>query len=165
MKLRLTLSIFLIFSFTFSIGQIKLADLKIDTTITGFHYAADFQGTIIFTKNGPSDIQTSNPTAFSFTIAPNMSGTDAKAQLEMLLNMSKQNDYKISDLVTKDTTINGNEAYYISYVETDDKNNYRNAVFNAFVIKDKTLILFVSGDLDKGEYIDKFKKTFYGIKL
>ncbi len=165
MKLRLTFPALLIISFTFSFGQIKLADLKIDTTITGFHYAADFQGTIIFTKNGPSDIQTINPTAFSFTIAPNMNGADAKGQLEMLLNMSKQNGYKISGLVTKDTTINGNEAYYITYVETDNKNNYRNEVFNSFVIKEKTLILFVSGDLDNGKYIDKFKKTFYGIKL
>ena len=41
----------------------------------------------------------------------------------MLLNISKQNGYKISDLVTKDTTVKGNEAYYISYVETDDANN------------------------------------------
>ena len=165
MKLRLTLFALLILSFTFSFGQIKLADLKIDTTITGFHFAADFQGTIIFTKNGPPDIQTINPTAFSFTIAPNMNGTAAKGQLEMLLNMSKQNGYKISDLVTKDTTVKGNEAYYISYVETDDANNYKNSVFNSFVIKDKTLILFVSGDLDNGKYIDKFKRTFYGIKL
>lgn len=165
MKLRLPFSALLIISFTFSFGQIKLADLKIDTTITGFHYAADFQGTIIFTKNGLADMQTINPTAFSFTIAPNMNGADAKGQLEMLLNMSKQNGYKISDLVAKDTTINGHEAFYITYIETDNKNNYRNEVFNSFVIKDKTLILFVSGDLDNGQYIDKFRKTFYGIKL
>jgi hypothetical protein len=165
MKLRLTLLPLAILAFSFSFGQIKLEDLNVDTTITGFHFAADFQGTKIFTKNGPSDIQTINPSAFSFTIAPNMTATKAKEQLEMLLNMSKLNGYKISGLAAKDTTFNGNIAYYTSYVETDEKNKYKNFVFNSFVIKDKTLILFVSGDLDNGKYIDNFKKTFYGIKL
>lgn len=165
MKLRLTLLSVSLFAFTFCFGQIKLEDLNVDTSITGFHFAADFQGTRVFTKNGSSDINTANPTAFSFTIAPNMNSTAAKDQLNMLLNMSKQNGYKITDLVQKDTTFKNNNAYYISYVETDDKANYKNFVFNAFVIKDNTLILFTSGDLDNGQYFDKFRKTFYRIKL
>jgi hypothetical protein len=165
MKFKLTLLLVATFTFLFSFGQIKLEDLKVDTTITGFHFAADFQGTNIFTKNGASDIQTINPTAFSFTIAPGISFTDAKDQLEQLLNMSKQGGYIITDIVKMDTTLNGNKAYYISYIETDDKNNYKNFVFNAFVIKDNTLILFTSGDLDNGQYADKFKKTFYTIKI
>jgi len=165
MKIKLIILSVPLFVANFVFGQIKLEDLKVDTTITGFHYAADFQGTIVFTKNGPSDIQTMNPTAFSFSIGPNMTAAAAKGQLEMLLNFSKQNGYKIADLVKKDTTLNGNDAYYISYLETDDKNSYKNIVFNSFVIKDKTIILFVSGDLDNGKYIEKFKKTFYSIKL
>ena len=165
MILKLNLLSLVLFSFSVSFGQIKLEDLKVVTSITGFRFAADFQGTKVFTKNGPSDIQTINPTAFSFTIAPDMTAAMAKEQLEMLLNMSKQNSYKISDLVAKDTTFNGNDAYYISYTETEDKNGYKNIVFNSFVIKDTTLILFVSGDLANGKYIDKFKKTFYSIKL
>jgi hypothetical protein len=165
MTLKLSCLSLITFVFSFSYGQTKLKDLKIDTTITGFHFAADFQGTIIFTKNGASAIQTINPSAFSFTIAPNLTATAAKEQLEMLLNMSKENGYKISDMVTKDTMLNGNSAYYISYVETDDKNSYKNIVFNSFVIKDETLILFVSGDLDNGKYADKFKKSFYSITL
>lgn len=165
MKIKLTtlLSTFLVSNFSF--GQLKLEDIKVDTTITGFHFAADFQGTNVFTKNGLSDIQTINPTAFSFTIAPNMTATTAKKQLETLLNMSVQNRYKISDVVKKDTTLKENDAYYISYTETDNKSNYKNLIFNAFVIKDGTLILFTSGDLDKGKYFDKFRKTFYTIKL
>lgn len=165
MKIKLTILLLTFLVSNFSFGQIKLEDLKVDTTITGFHFAADFQGTNVFTKNGSSDIQTINPTAFSFTLAPNMSATIAKEQLEMLLNMSVQNGYKISDVVKKDTTLKGNNAYYISYTETDNKNNYKNFIFNAFVIKDGTLILFTSGDLDKGNYFDKFRKTFYSIEL
>ena len=65
----------------------------------------------------------------------------------------------------KDTTLSGNSAYYISYIETNDKVNYRNQVFNAFVIKDGTLILFTSGDLDGGKYVEKFRKTFYSMKF
>lgn len=150
---------------TVSFGQIKLEDLKIDTTITGFHYATDFQGTKVFTKHGASDIQTVNPTAFSFTIAPGLTSSIAKNELNKLLNMSKQNGYQIVGFTEKDTTIQGNNAYYISYIETDDKKNYRNYVFNAFVIKDKTLILFTGGDLDNGQFVNKFKQTFYSIKL
>ena len=165
MKLKLTLLSLAIFAFSFSFGQIKLEYLNIDTTITGFHFAANFQETKIFTKHGLSDIQTINPTAFSFTIAPNMTSAQAKEQLEMLLNMSTQNGYKISEITRKDTTLKGYDAYYISYIESDNKINYKNYVFNSFVIKDKTLILFTSGDLDNGQYINKFRKTFYNIKL
>jgi len=79
--------------------------------------------------------------------------------------VSKENGYQIKDFVEKDTTLKGNNAYYISYTETDNKTNYKNLVFNAFVITGNTLILFTSGDLDNGKYSDKFKKTFYSIKL
>jgi hypothetical protein len=162
-KLLALLSTFLISKLSF--GQLKLEDLKVDTTITGFHFAADFQGTKVFTKNGAADIQTINPTAFSFTIAPKMSAEAGKQQLEWLLNMSKQGGYKIADLVKKDTALHGHTAYYISYTETQNEKNYKNSVFNAFVIKDGTLILFTGGDLDNGKYIDRFKRTFYSIKL
>src|SRR3954468_723064 len=102
MRLKLTILLLASIAFTFSFGQIKLEDLNIDTTITGFHFAADFQGTKVFTKHGSSDIQTNNPTAFSFTIAPNMTPTMAKSDLNQLLNMSKENGYKITDFTEKD---------------------------------------------------------------
>ena len=165
MKLKLTLLSLSFFSAVFSFAQTKLADLNVDTSITGFHFAADFQGTRVFTKNGPSDLRTINPTAFSFTLARNMRFEMAKDQLEQLLNMSKENGYKIDNLVGKDTLLKGNKAYYISYIETDDKAHYKNDVFNAFVIKNETVILFTGGDLDNGKYTERFKKTFYGIKL
>ncbi|HSC40594.1 MAG TPA: hypothetical protein VLD19_22075, partial [Chitinophagaceae bacterium] len=38
----------------------------------------------------------------------------------------------------------------ISYIETGDKNSYKNIVFSSFVVKDKTILLLVSGDLDNG---------------
>lgn len=155
----------LFFSGFTAFGQEKFEDLDVDTTITDFHLAADFQGTIIFTKNGPSDIQTMNPTAFSFTIAPGMTSTQAKEQLDFLVNMSIQNGIKVLDVNKKDTTLNGYEAFIISYTEQDEINNYKNLVFNAFVIKNNTVILFTSGDLANGKYREKFKKTFYSIKI
>lgn len=93
-KTKLPVLLLTFFVSTFSFGQIKLDDLKVDTSITGFHFAVDFQGTKVFTKNGPSDIQTINPTAFSFTIAPNSNSAVAKEQLETMLTMSKQNGSK-----------------------------------------------------------------------
>lgn len=165
MKLKSTFLSLATFAFSFSFGQIKLEDLKVDTTLTGYHFAADFQGTEVFTKHGSSDIQIINPSAFSFTIAPNITSKEAKDQLDQLLNMSKQNGYEISDITKRDTTIKGNTGYYVSYTEINEKVKYKNFVFNAFVIKDNTLILFTCGDLDNGRYIDKFKQTFYSIKL
>lgn len=161
----MTILIFTFLVSNFSFGQIKIEDLNVDTTITGFRFAADFHGTKVFTKNGASDIQTVNPSAFSFTIVQDFTASMAKEQLEMLLNMSVQNGYEISNLAKEDTTFHGYTAFYISYTESDDKTSYKNLVFNAFVIKDKTLILFTSGDLDSGLYSEKFKKTFYNIKL
>jgi hypothetical protein len=165
MNLRLNFLLLAVFAFSYSFAQTGLEDLHIDTSITGFHFAADFQGTKVFTKNGPSDIQTVNPTAFSFTIAPNVTAAMAKDQLDQLLSLSEQYGFAITGLIKKDTTIKGNSGYYISYTETDDKTSYKNFVFNAFVMKGNTLILFTSGDLDSGRYMDKFKKTFYSIKL
>ena len=165
MKINLTILLFAFLVCNLSFGQIKLEDINVDTTITAFHFAADFQGTKVFTKNGPSDLQTVNPTAYSFTIAQNFTDSMAKEQLDMLMNMSLLSGYKITDLVKKDTTLNGYNAFYISYTETKDKTSYKNLVFNAFVIKDKTLILFTSGDLENGLYSEKFKRTFYSIKL
>ena len=101
-KIKLTILLLSFFVSALFFGQIKLEDLKDYTTITGFHYAADFHGMKVFTKNGLPDIQTIN---------------------------------------------------------------YKNLVFNAFVVKDRTLIFFTSGDLDERKYFDKFRKTFYSIKL
>lgn len=94
-----------------------------------------------------------------------MTAAIAKNELEMLLNMSVQNGYQISDLLRKDTILKGNSAYYISYTETDQKNQHKNFVFNSFAVKDKSLVLSTSGDLDGGKYVDKFKKIFYVIKM
>lgn len=146
-------------------AQLSYQSLHIDTVITGFKFAADFQGTMVYTKNGPADLKSINPSAFSFTLAPKMKADDAKAQLDMLLNMSRANQYKITEVMTRDTTINGHQAYLLSYIETKEGEAYVNFVFNAYVIKDDTAILFVSGDLDKGAHIEKFKKTFFSIQL
>ena len=163
--MKYSIAILLLVISNISFGQLKLEDLQIDTTITGFHLAADFQGTIVYTKNGPSDIQTQNPTAFAFTIMENLSAKKAKKQLYKLLSMSIKAGYTISDKIEKDTTLNGNVCYYLSYKETNLQHNYQNFVFNAFVIKDKTAVIFTSGDLDNRRYYDKFKKTFYSIKI
>src|SRR5689334_7860910 len=97
MKHKQTLFLLMmIFLASSAFSQLKLQDLKVDTTITGFHYAADFQGIAVFTKNGASDLNTLNPSAFSFTIAPNSTYQFAVKQLDQLLNMSKENGYKIS---------------------------------------------------------------------
>ncbi len=168
MKKIFTLLVMLLFGVNFTFAQITFKDLQVDLSITGFQFATEFRGGAkVFTKNGFSDIKEPiNPSAFSFIIAPNISANQAKEQLQMYKQLSEQNNYKISDLKTEDITLNGCKAFYISYIVTDNKrDNYKNMVFNAFVIKDKTTIFFISSDNDNGKYIEKLKKTFYNIKL
>ena len=165
MKIRLTALFCILFTFQLSYGQVKPEDLKVDTTITGFHFAANFQGTMVWTVNGPSDLKTENPTAFSFTVAQNTTYEALVAQIKQYLGWSIQNGYTHTGLVEKDTTVNGNRAYYTTTTETQKGTNYKNMVFHGFIIKDNTGILFISGDLDNGKYIEGFRKTFFAVKF
>ncbi len=163
MKIKLLILASLICHICF--GQIKIEDIHIDTTITGFHFAADFQGTMVYTLNGKADLNTINPSAFSFTIYPDASYQAAVKQIDQLLEMSIQNGYKHSDIIKKDTTVNGNKVYCISLTETQKGTDYKNLIFHGFYMKGNTAILFISGDLSNGKYIEGFKKTFYAAQL
>lgn len=160
---KLVLLVLLFFTFATSYAQFKFEDLKIDTTITGFHYAADFQGTKVFTKHGPSDIQTINPTAFSFTVGKNMSALTAAMELGRMHARAKSDGFDISDFKEIDTTVTGHKVYGMSYIETDKESNYKNIVFNALIVVGSDVIVFTSGDLDNGIFADKFQQTFYSL--
>jgi len=149
----------------FTSGQMKLEDLKIDTTITGFRFSADWSGTTVYTKNGSSDLKAVNPSAFSFSLFANTAFQAAVEQLYALTMMSEESGYIISNFTTKDTLLNGYKTFLISYIETEKGTQYKNVVFNAVVMKENTAIVFVSGDLDNGIYTDKFRNTFFSIKL
>jgi hypothetical protein len=165
MKINVPILLLVFFVPCFSFGQLKLEDLKVDTTITGFHFAANFQGTYVYTQNGKSDLKTINPSAFSFSIMQNTTMKDAIREIENLFRMSTQNGYDMTSIIRKDTIISGYKAFILSYTETDKTTDYKNLVFNAIVMKENTAVVFVSGDLDKGKYLESFKKTFYAVKL
>ena len=165
MKIKITILLLTSFISQFSFGQINFEDLKVDTTITEFHLAANFQGTYIYTPNGKSDLNTINPSAFSFSILPNTTMKAAMGEIENLFTMSKQNGYNLTDIIRKDTVISGYKAFIFSYTETEKTTAYKNLVFNAVVMKENTAVIFVSGDLSKGKYLESFKKTFYTTKL
>jgi len=165
MKIALTTFLFALIVSHFSFGQLKIEDLKIDTEITGFQLASETSGTSIYTPNGKSDLGTMNPSAFSFTIVPNTNYKSALKEVESLLLMSEQNGYIISDIVKKDTIVNGCRTHIISYTENQNGTDYHNQVFNATIIKDETAIIFLSGDLSKGKYIENFKKTLFAVEI
>jgi hypothetical protein len=138
----------------------------IDTSITGFHYAIDLSGTSEYTEHGRSAINPqSRPTQFSVIIFQHSSFEQAKQQLSMLLRMSKLLGYEIGDFREKDTLVKGRPAYYVSYTETQQKKNYKNLVFNGVMSGDHGLLVFTSDDLEKGKFIDLFKKTFYQLNF
>jgi hypothetical protein len=164
MKMNIKLLIAIVFFYSGAYGQSAPKELRVDTLITGFHLAADFQGTRVYTKNGPSDLQVKNPSAFSFTLMPNATYQEAVGQLEMLLQVSINNGFHVNDVVRRDTLLSGIKTFYISYTETLKEEGYSNLVYNALYVKENTATLFVSGDLDKGKYAELFKKTFYAIR-
>src|SRR5687767_13710267 len=104
-KTKLPLLLFgILFSFT-GFGQITYKDLNIDSSLTGFKFAADFQGTMVYRKIGPADIKSINPSAYSFTIPNGLIAKDALQQLEYLYNMSSQGGYSITNTFRNDTTL------------------------------------------------------------
>lgn len=147
------------------LAQIVYKDVVIDTTITGFKTAVNFKGTQVFTKNGSSDIKTFNPTAFSVTVVSDHTETDIKKQFDQLIDLGKRNGYQVTNLIKKDTVIQGYKAHYVSYKDILKEENYENRIYNGYYVKDNTIIIFTSGDLDKGKYVEAFKKTFYGLKF
>jgi len=138
----------------------------IDTSITGFHFAVSYSGTMVYTQHGPADINGhGQPTAFSVTVSSKATFDEAQAQLMQLLKMSMGHGIKIAELKEKDTVVNTHHAYYISYTETLDKPSYQNLVFNGVIQGDGAVLLFTSGDLDRGKFIELFKRTFFQLRF
>lgn len=144
-------------------AQLTVQDLAIDTTITGFSFAADFQGTYVYTPNGKSDISGSNkPSAFSFTIIPDATESMAMKTIGQYLKMSIGGGYDQTNVIEGDTTINETIVKYLMVTETHDSDpTYENQTFHAYYFRDDTAIIFISGDLDKGIHIEGFKETLY----
>ncbi|PWT74814.1 MAG: hypothetical protein C5B59_10205 [Bacteroidetes bacterium] len=165
MKLLLAIFLLSLFWSVTGSGQIRFEDIKIDTTITGFHFAGDLMGVRVYTPNGEADLSAEHPSAFSFTLIPDATFELALDQVNRLIEASKTNGYLISGMTKKDTTIQGNRVKLISYTETKKAEDYKNLVFNAVVMKGTTALIFLSGDLDRGKYADKFRNTFFAIKL
>jgi TRAP-type C4-dicarboxylate transport system permease small subunit len=142
MKTILTFFLLNFFVSHFSFGQTNSASLKVDTTITGFHLATISQGTYYYTPNGASDLKAENISSFAYSILPNVSMKIAVGEIENLYNISRQNGYQLNDVVKKDTSVNGNKAYIISYTETDKAKGYQNMVFYAVLMIENTSIIF-----------------------
>ena len=142
-------------------GQVSFENLQVDTTITGFHFAADFQGTHVYTPNGPADLQRVDPSAFSFTIMRDATREKALEQLGMYRRMSLSHGYEANDLVEMDTVIAGLPVFGWSLRETMKATGYENLVFEAFYVKDSTVVLFISGDMDHGKHAVGFRETFF----
>lgn len=161
MKTKLSLLLLPLFLYGFSFAQTNSANLKVDTTISGFHLATTAQGTYFYTPNGAPDLNTENISSFAYTLLPNVSMKIAVAEIENLYNISIKNGYEIKDLVRKDTLLNGNKAFIISYTEMDKAKDYMNMLFYAVLMKENISIIFLSTDLEKGKYIRQFRNTFY----
>ncbi len=148
-------------------AQLKITDVRIDTTISGFHFTMQNDGALIYTPHGYADIGVvKNPSAFSLVIVEDVDYEAAKEKIEELVEISAIQDGNTQDqIVRKDTLVNGNKAYTVSMRETKKGTLHHALVFYGFFLSGRDAVLFVSGDFEKGKYIENFKKTFYALKL
>ena len=165
MKTMFVVVVVLFLSCHAGFAQLTAKNIKFDAAIAGFKFAVDFQGTLVYTPNGNADLDTKDPTAFSYSIYQDATYNKAVEQIEEYMKMSTDRGYLQTDVVKKETVVNGNKAYYISYTETLPNSDYKNINFNGFFINGTTAVLFISGDTKGGMYIDKLKKTFFSTKI
>lgn len=168
MKISHQLFFLLLFGFSGTVfAQLRIEDVKVDSSISGFHLTANYDGALIYTPNGYADIGVvKNPSAFSITLLPDVNYESARDEIEQMMEISSVQDGNTQDqIVRKDTVSNGQKMYTVSLRETKKGTLYHNLIFYGFFLKGDTAVLFIAGDLDKGKYIDKFRRTFYALKL
>lgn len=136
----------------------------VDTTITGFRFAMHDNETKFYTKNGFSDILSAIKLSnFSVKVSNKISFDQAKAEILKRAILGWR--YIFTERREKDTILNGQQVYYISYKQTiEGEKFYANFVFSA-VSNTNPVVVFTSEDLDMGKYTEKFKKTFYTLML
>jgi hypothetical protein len=151
----------------FSFGQLKVEDVKVDNTITGFKFAKDFDGLYVFLSNGEKDLKgNTSISTFAFLVKQKIDYANSIAYLDFQMNNEKKNGFVISNVVRKDTIIGGLKAFEMIF--TEKKNGkVPQLMFSyfAFIIKDNDVVFFLSGDNNKGKFIPKFKNTFYKLKF
>jgi hypothetical protein len=164
MLLKTTLIFILFLPFGLLVSQNTSIGLKLDTSITGFKYATNFDGMAVYTKNGISDISSNiPPSAFTVMESRTMTADQVKEEFQQLIKLSILSGYQLRDKFEKDTIINDKKVYFISYREMSDGEKYENRVFNGMIELQDSIVVFTSGDLDKGKYMVSFIKTFFSL--
>jgi hypothetical protein len=167
MRIYLKLVLIILICPVFTFGQLKVGDVKVDNTITGFKFAKDYDGLYVFLPNGEKDLKSNmSVSTFAFLVKQNIDYANSIAYLDFQMNNEKKNGFAISNIVRKDTVIGGLKAYEMSFNEK--KNGKVQQMMNsyfAFIMKDNDVVFFLSGDNNKGKFIQKFKNTFYKLKF
>ena len=162
MKIKFNILLLFVLVAPCCMGQIKLEDVKIDTSITGFRFHFKHKGTVVYNLSGEFD--TVNFSYFTFTTWPDSTYKQGLDYFDRAMKMGLANGYVYSDIVKKDTTLNGIKANCLSLTQTKKGTNY--FVIIAFYIKDNTLVLFNGIDYTiDGKYMDGFRRTFWGSVL
>lgn len=147
-------------------AQMSIGSVKVDTTLSGFHFTQRDGDVSIYTQNGLSDLKSAKtPSAFSLMRIQNTTYESVKDMIEELIETSALVDGNTQDqIVKKDTVVNSMRTYSVALRETRKGSLYHNLIFYGFILKGNEALLFISSDLDRGKYLEKFKKTFYSIR-
>ena len=162
---RLVIVILLLTS-SFAFGQIKSQDIKIDSKITGFKFAKDMDGMLVYLPNGQDDFERNeNPSSFSIHTEPDMTYDRSVGYIDYQMDYAKRHGSTLTNIIKKDTRINGYKAYEVTFTENVTGLNSKRLNYYSFFLKGSTAVIFLSGDSDNGKYIQKFKDTFRRAKI
>jgi hypothetical protein len=150
-----------------SLGQIKVQELRLDEKITGFKYATLTEtGLKVYLPNGKADLSVNALlSTFAIRVNDDMSYERGKEYLNFINSRETKDGAIISNIVERDTIVNGNNIFEMTMVQKFKGLKEVALNYYAFIIKGDQAIIFLSSDFQRGNNLEKFKKTFRNVKL
>lgn len=156
--------VFILFTFS-AFSQLKVQTVNFNRQITGFSQALELNGMLVYLPNGKADLEAPHPSCFSLRVKNGTSIGEAKSYLNFVKDAEIRNGETLTDVVARDTVINGLSAYIITMREQFRGKKTRAHNFYACICKGGDAVIYLSSDLDNEKYYSKLVKTFYSIKL
>jgi hypothetical protein len=149
---------------SFSLDPLELASFEFDESITGFKLARIVGNMFVYTPNGKEDLKNMEKIITSFQLSTIEAPTFSKAKEFLDLTITKYSGTEISNVIKKDTIINGNQAYEVSFqgIGPNDKIIY---YYQMAIHKDNKALNFLGVDGENGKLIEKYAKTAHTIQF
>lgn len=148
-----------------SFAQLKVESIKFNKQITGFSFAADMDGMLVYLPQGKADLDRAHGAEFSLRVHENEDAEGVKRYLNFMKDYEIKHGGTLTDVKEKDTMVNNLTVHIITMREQFKGIQTRAHHFYASITKGHDSVIFLSSDLDHDKYFNKLVKTFYSIQL